>query len=209
MKLTREEARKRATGELVKVLIYVILYIVVGAILTAILEYIGGRVDYDTEGLVPYLRALLLVVFGYFAVKAVSSASFYATYASHEDVATAAAVRNAVFLIGLGAIVVAIIGATVGGATAVALAGFLAIVVGYATNQVLGQVVAGFFLVLIRPFKLVTDRVSTVGEEGHVEEIGIVYTKMIKDDKTIVLIPNASIVGSKIYILTEKMKQQS
>ncbi|MEM1927514.1 MAG: mechanosensitive ion channel [Acidilobaceae archaeon] len=207
MSLTREEARKRVGGELVKALIYIILYIIVGAIIAAIFATIKDIFGVDLTGLNPYINAALIIIFGYFVVKALSNAAFYATYASHEDIATAAAVRNAVFLVGMGAIVVVIIGAVVGGAAAVALAGFLAIVVGYATQQILSQVVAGFFLILIRPFKLVADRVNVVGEEGHVDEIGIVYTRMTKDDKTVVLIPNASIVGSKVYILTEKVKQ--
>ncbi|MEM1846695.1 MAG: mechanosensitive ion channel [Acidilobaceae archaeon] len=207
--MTREEAKTRTRNELIKALIYIILYIVTGAIITVILGIIRSVFNVDLTGLSPYVNAALLIIFGYFVIKAISNAAFYTTYSSHEDLATAAAVKNAVFLIGLGALIVAIVGAVVSGATAVALAGFLAIVIGYATQQVLSQVLAGFFLILIRPFKLVTDRVNVVGEEGYIEEVGVIYTKMNKDDKTVVLIPNTSLIGNKIYILTEKVKTES
>jgi small conductance mechanosensitive channel len=48
--------------------------------------------------------------------------------------------------------VAALAGAVSGGAAAAALGGFIGLVKGFATQQVLGQAVAGTFLLLARPF---------------------------------------------------------
>jgi small-conductance mechanosensitive channel len=48
----------------------------------------------------------------------------------------------------------AIAGGVAGGAAGVALGGFIGLVVGFASQQVLGQAVAGLFLLIARPFKI-------------------------------------------------------
>ncbi|MCX8196652.1 MAG: mechanosensitive ion channel family protein [Acidilobaceae archaeon] len=209
MALSREEASRRVRGELVAIAVLVILYIIVGALVSLLLFNLATieALAPTVSAVEPYVGILLLLIFGYLIIVRASRAAFYSIYARSEDLATAAAVRNAIFLLGIGALVVIIIGGAVGGTAALALAGFLAVAIGFATQQVLSQVLAGFFLVIIRPFKLLVDRVIVAGEEGYVQEINIVYTRLTKDDKTVVLIPNNALLGSKVYILTEKEKK--
>ncbi|MEM0027781.1 MAG: mechanosensitive ion channel, partial [Ignisphaera sp.] len=49
------------------------------------------------------------------------------------------------------------------------------------------------------------DAVVIAGEDGVVDDVATLFTTVIKADGTKVLIPNNSIVGSKIYL---KPKQQ-
>ncbi|MCS7106590.1 MAG: mechanosensitive ion channel family protein [Acidilobaceae archaeon] len=208
--LSKEQARSRVRGELVGIAVYVVLYIIVGALLSLLLSNVSAyfeELSPTVAAVEPYVGILLILIFGYLIVGRAANAAFYSIYARSEDVAVAAAVKNAIFLLGLGALVVIIIGGAVGGSAALALAGFLAVAIGFATQQVLSQVLAGFFLVIVRPFKLLVDRVIVAGEEGYVQEINVVYTRLTKDDKTIVLIPNSALLGNKVYILTEKERK--
>jgi len=78
-------------------------------------------------------------------------------------------------IIGIIAIIAAVVGAAVGGVGGLTIGGFLGIVVGFAMQQVTGQAVAGIFILAARPFK-VGDHVNILGEDGIVEDIGALFT---------------------------------
>jgi small-conductance mechanosensitive channel len=105
------------------------------------------------------------------------------------DHATAAAIKNIVKIIGIGAMVAAIAG---GAAAGIALGGFIGMVIGFASQQVLGQAISGLFLLISRPFRI-GNSVSLAGEDGIVDDIATLFTIIIKTDGTKVLIPNNSI----------------
>jgi len=46
------------------------------------------------------------------------------------------------------------IAAIAGGAAGVALGGFIGMVIGFASQQVLGQAISGLFILISRPFKI-------------------------------------------------------
>jgi len=74
-------------------------------------------------------------------------------------------------------------------------------------QQVAGQAVAGIFLLGARPFKI-GDHVNILGEDGIVEDITSLFTKIRKQDGTVVLIPSSSVIGNKIYLLLQKLTGQ-
>ena len=110
-------------------------------------------------------------------------------------------------IIGIIAIIAAVVGAAVGGVGGLTIGGFLGIVVGFAMQQVTGQAVAGIFILAARPFK-VGDHVNILGEDGIVEDIGALFTQVRKQDGTLVLIPSLSIISNKIYLLIKKLTGQ-
>ncbi len=122
-----------------------------------------------------------------------------------EDVAKA--FRNVFLLIGVGALITTIAGEVGGGLAGVSVGGFLGIVIGFATQQVMGQAVAGLFLLIARPMKI-NDLVTLLGDTGIVTDISILFTELLKDDGTRVLIPNNMILGNKIYVLPKKPDSQ-
>lgn len=154
---------------------------------------------------VPYINILLALAFGYEIVSAFANVMYWSLRMRYAH-STAAAVRSMVRLIGLGAMVAAIAGGVAGGAAGVALGGFLALVIGFATQQVLGQAIAGLYILLARPFKH-GDVVNIGGDQGPVTDITTLFTIIDKGDQ-IALIPNNSIVGSKIYIIKPKQTSQ-
>ncbi len=71
-------------------------------------------------------------------------------------------------------------------------AGFLGIVVGLAARQTLGSVIAGFVLMLSRPFA-VGDWVEVAGHEGIVTSITIMSTRIQNVDGESVYLPNDAV----------------
>ncbi|MEM0048086.1 MAG: mechanosensitive ion channel [Ignisphaera sp.] len=201
--LSTSEIVKKTSAALVSVVLYVVLYVLVSALahylMTGLLPRYGIAVaDYEV-----YVQILLALAFGYMIVNGVATFFYWSTRAKY-DHPTAAAIRNVVRIIGVGAMVAAIAGGVAGGAAGVALGGFLGMVIGFASQQVLGQAIAGLFLLISRPFRI-GDAVVIAGEDGVVDDVATLFTTVIKADGTKVLIPNNSIVGSKIYL---KPKQQ-
>ncbi|MEM1655421.1 MAG: mechanosensitive ion channel [Nitrososphaerota archaeon] len=108
---------------------------------------------------------------------------------------TAAAIRNVVRFMGIGGMLAAI----AGGAAGVTLGSFIGMVIGFASQQVLGQTMAGLFLLIARPSKI-GDSMIIAGEEGVVEDITTLFTMLSKADGIKVLIPNNAIIGEKILL---------
>ncbi|MDI9645544.1 MAG: mechanosensitive ion channel family protein [Archaeoglobales archaeon] len=146
-----------------------------------------------------YVYIIVLLFLGWLIVSSVASL-FYTLTAPKYGISTAAAVKSLVRILGLGALIAGIAGGVAGGAAGVALGGFIGIVIGFATQQVLGQAVAGLFILLARPFK-VGDIVDVAGEsEVKVADISTLFTTVKRKDEMEVLIPNTMIIGQKIVI---------
>lgn len=147
---------------------------------------------------VPYAVIMLSLAFGYLVLNSLTS-MLYWSLRSRYDHGQAAAVRSMIRIVGLGALVSAIAGGVAGGAAGVALGGFMGMVVGFASQQVLGQAIAGLFILLARPFKI-DDVVVLAGEEGTVSDVAVLFTMLTKPDGTKVLVPNNAIIGGKIFV---------
>jgi small-conductance mechanosensitive channel len=200
--LSASEIAKRTSAAIARVVVIVVLYVLVSAavhyLMATLLPGYGIAVaDYEV-----YAQLLLALLFGYLIVSGIAT-FFYWTTRARYDHSTAAAIRNVVRIVGVGAMVAAIAGGVAGGAAGVALGGFLGIVIGFASQQVLGQAIAGLFLLIARPFKI-NDAVVVAGEDGVVEDVATLFTTVIKADGTRVLIPNNAIIGSKIYLKPKK-----
>ncbi|MEF8771931.1 mechanosensitive ion channel family protein [Halodesulfurarchaeum sp.] len=82
-------------------------------------------------------------------------------------------------------------------------AGFLGIVAGLAAQQTLGSLIAGFVLMLSRPFEI-GDWVEIGDNEGIVTEITIVNTRLENYDGELIALPNDLVGNSKIVNRTKK-----
>jgi len=115
-----------------------------------------------------YAQIPLALAFGYLIVSAVAKFFYWSTIDKYGH-STAATARNVVRIVGIGAMVAAIAGGTAG----VALGGFLGMVVGFASQQVLGRAIAGPFLLMARPFKI---------GDGVVDDAVTLFTRVVKAD---------------------------
>ena len=82
-------------------------------------------------------------------------------------------------------------------------AGFLGIVVGMAARQTLGSLLAGFVLMLSRPFDI-GDWVEIADEEGIVTDVTIFTTRIQTFDGKYVMIPNDTVTGSVVRNLRRR-----
>jgi small-conductance mechanosensitive channel len=73
-----------------------------------------------------------------------------------------------------------------------ASAGVIAIVVGFAAQQVFSNVISGVFIAVFKPFR-VGDRITVKGEYGTVEDITLRHTVIRTWKNEYVIIPNAKI----------------
>lgn len=195
---SKSEIARKISASLFRVFAAVVLYVVVAAVsqwlFTSFLPAYGISIaDY-----LGYVQILVAVGLGYFIVNSVARFIYWSMRMRHAH-STAAAVMNITKIIGVGALVAAIAGGVAGGAAGVALGGFIGLIVGFASQQVLGQAMAGLFVLLTRPLKI-GDTVVIGGDEGVVEDVSTLFTTIVKTDGVKVLIPNNSILGAKIYI---------
>ncbi len=73
----------------------------------------------------------------------------------------------------------------------------LAVIVGLASQQVLGNFIAGLVIALTQPVRI-GDRVSYAGFEGVVEEIGMTYTFIRTPDLRRLVVPNSKLASDTI-----------
>jgi hypothetical protein len=85
-----------------------------------------------------YVDILLTLFFGWQIVKAFADVVAWPVAKKHVE-AAGKAVSNLMKLLGIGALVAALAGAVPGGPAAAALGGFIGLVIGFATQRVLGQ----------------------------------------------------------------------
>ncbi len=176
---------------------WIIAYVVVMAAIQFLFSYVANIykqiMDYKI-----YVDILLSLFFGWQIVKAF--ADIIALPVAKKQGETAGkAVSNLVKLIGIGALVASIAGAVSGGPAAAALGGFIGLVIGFATQQVLGQAVAGTFLLLARPFKI-GDKIVGAGQEGVIEDINAMFTVLRDAEGNKILVPNNKLVGDILKI---------
>jgi small-conductance mechanosensitive channel len=88
------------------------------------------------------------------------------------------------------------------GETMLASAGLVSLVIGLAAQNTLGNLVAGFSLLLYRPFAIgdVLTLNTPMGKEtGTVKEFTLGYTKLMTDDGRWIIVPN-SVIASNIIV---------
>lgn len=189
----------------------VILYAIILSVILGILQWFFTQgVDilvnatklegfYIIRDYAVYIYIIVLLLAGWLIVNAVAQ-MFYAMLKPRYGVSTASAVRSMIRILGLGALLAGIAGGVAGGAAGVALGGFIGLVIGFAVQQVLGQSIAGMFILLARPFKI-NDIIDVAGEsEVRVKDITALYTIVTRKDGLEVLIPSNMIIGGKIII---------
>jgi small-conductance mechanosensitive channel len=71
------------------------------------------------------------------------------------------------------------------------------LVIGFASQRTIGNVVAGILIAITQPLRL-GDRVTVEGTEGIVEEIGLTYTWLRMRDNDRLVVPNEKLASESI-----------
>ncbi len=149
----------------------------------------------------PYLRffnAAIILVAGYFIVGEVGK-MVYAYMRSFADHSSAATVQNIARIVGFGVLLAVLASVfSIDPAAALTLGGFGGLVVGFATQTLLGNTIAGIFVLITRPFTF-GDTVTIAGNTGVIKEIRIMHLHLDSlDGKKDILIPNSLILSQII-----------
>lgn len=82
----------------------------------------------------------------------------------------------------------------------------LGVIIGFASQQTLGNFVAGLLIAITQPVRL-GDRVQYGGESGVVEEIGLTYTMIRTRDRARIVVPNNKLVSDTIRNSTIRSRE--
>lgn len=89
----------------------------------------------------------------------------------------------------------------------IAVLSVFGLAVSLAVQNSLSNIAGGIQLLTSKPFK-VGDYVQAGGMEGHVREIGIIYTRIATWDNKLIQIPNSQISGEKIVNYTAEPERR-
>lgn len=145
-----------------------------------------------------YVQIAEIVILGYFFVETVSDVVYRITADNLGE--TAHSIK--IFIRITSAIIIAAIIITYlsrDPIVAAAITTITGLVVGFASQSLIGNLIAGLYLAITRPFK-VGDKISVFGNTGVIYEIGLLYSRLLSDTADIVIASNNSLVSATIII---------
>lgn len=190
-KLDKSSPEKKGRS-LIKSLTTMIIVVTAVAIASS---FIGQLLDprYST-----FLNVGVVATIGYFVINSVANVFYQLSY----DALTKNAEIIRILIRIVGAIIVIsiiisylsedpIIAASIGTITG--------IVIGFASQNVIGNLISGLYLAITRPFRI-GDKATVFGNTGIIVDIGLLYTRLRNDEGHIILAPNLSMVSTTIII---------
>ena len=196
VKLDKSIEEPKRNNSLIKTMIILVAVIAVVIVVEVLLEYkLHGR--YKT-----ILRIAEVVAVGYFASTTISNACYKLTFSFLGK--NAEALRVLIRIVGAIIIIAIIISyLSQDPLVATSIGTVTAIVIGFASQNILGNIIAGLYLAVTRPFKM-GDRVSVFGNTGIVFDIGLLYSKLKSDEGDVIIAPNLSMISTTVVIRTSR-----
>jgi small conductance mechanosensitive channel len=146
-----------------------------------------------------YVQAAEVAIIGYIVLETVSKVSYKLTLpgSSLENVR---AIRSLIRIIGTIIIVASIISILVQNPiVAASISTISALVVGFAAQNILANMISGLYLSIVRPFKI-GDRITISNNSGIIYDVELLYTRLLTENGDIVLVPSSSMVSSTITL---------
>ncbi len=144
------------------------------------------------------LQSLEVALIGYFVIEVVSNAFRDLTIDYLKD--TSNSIRILMRILGAVIIIAIIITYLRHDPIIAASIGTIsALVVGFASQNILGNIIAGLYLAIIRPFKI-GEEITAFNSTGIIFDIGLISTKLMTNDNKTVLIPNTSMLTTTIVL---------
>ncbi|MFZ0510518.1 MAG: mechanosensitive ion channel domain-containing protein [Candidatus Nitrosopolaris sp.] len=140
------------------------------------------------------------VMIGYFVMEIISNSAFRLTTAAGQSNQTAKSIRSLIRILGAIVIIAIVISfLSENPALAASIGAISGIVVGFAAQNVIGNMIAGLYLILNRPFKI-DHRITVLGNSGKVSDIGLLYSRLLMDTGDNVLVPNSLLITTSIIL---------
>jgi small conductance mechanosensitive channel len=176
------------------------------AIILAVTTYILEPVVHTLY--LRYLQVAEVAVVGFLAIHTISkiSYSFSLTYSEQ----TAKSIRGLIRIAGAIILIAFVISyLSHDPILAASISTISGLVIGFAASNLIGNVIAGTYLAITRPFRI-GDRIKVFDEDGRVSDIGLIHTRLLLDNGDEMLASNSSMVTTNIILRKkedEKEKQ--
>ena len=151
-----------------------------------------------------YSQGAQVAIVGYLVIEIISNTAFKLSIAAQQSGQTAKSIRSLIRIIGaivITAIVVSYLSQNA--AIAASIGTISGLVVGFASQNLLGNMIAGMYLALTRPFKI-GDMITVFGNSGKVYDIGLLNCELLMKNGNIVRAPSSSLLTTPIIILRMK-----
>ncbi|MEM1559687.1 MAG: mechanosensitive ion channel [Candidatus Bathyarchaeia archaeon] len=203
MSASREEnVSKMFATAVAKLILTIALFIIFSAIIQYLAVDFLPRFGIDISPYKIYVDIPVSLLFGYLIVQRFSTVIYWSLRAKYTH-PVAASVKSIIRIIGIGVMVSVISGALTNPTAGVALGGFIGMVVGFASQNVLSQVLSGLFILIARPIAI-GEVVELGGVKGVVEDVSTLFTWIRADDGRLILIPNNTVIGQRIVKYQQK-----
>lgn len=176
--------------------------------LTALEQFIQKVIDWATTAGIKIVIALILWFIFFKLINFLNKRITKKLLKKKTD-KTLTKVVNYVIIVGLKILVVICLLGYVGIETT-SISAVLASVgvgVGMALNGALSNFAGGLLIIVTRPFR-VDDYIKALDEEGTVEDIHIIYTKLRTIDNRVIYLPNGSLSSASIVNYSEKEQRR-
>ncbi|PIN72973.1 hypothetical protein COV22_01775 [Candidatus Woesearchaeota archaeon CG10_big_fil_rev_8_21_14_0_10_47_5] len=155
-----------------------------------------------------YLFAAIMVIAGFFIIRLVNNALARLFDRTEFDPTLEIFTQKAVGFVLLVTLVLVVLGNLgVNVSAFIAGLGIAGFIIGFATRDVLSNLAAGIFLLIIKPFK-VGDIVETAGIKGRVKEISIATCRIISEEGEYIIVPNSKVWGAPIKNLSRLKRKK-
>jgi small conductance mechanosensitive channel len=174
-------------------------------ILGAILALTLSITTFLLKPLVPndyliYTQIAQIAIMGCFVIEIVGNTAFKIALAAQRSGQTAKSIRSLMRIVG--SVALAAIAASYlsqNPILAASIATISAIVVGFAAQNLIGNMIAGMYLAIIRPFKI-GDKITVFGNTGRVYEIGLLLCELLMENGDTVRVPSSSLLTTSIIL---------
>jgi small-conductance mechanosensitive channel len=160
-------------------------------------------IQYFLKSIIPnnylmLLQSIHISIVGYFIIEIISNAFHDLTYDYLKD--TSKSIKILMRILGVIVIIAIIISYLSNDPIVAASIGTISgLVVGFASQNIIGNIIAGLYLSILRPFRL-GDEITAFSNTGVIYDIGLITTKLYTNDNKIVLVPNSSMVTTTIVL---------
>ena len=147
-----------------------------------------------------YFQSLQVSIAGYLVIEIIANTAFRLVITAQQSDQTASSLRSLIRILG-GIVVAAIVLSFLSqnAAVAASIGTLSALVIGFASQNLLGNMIAGMYLSLTRPFKI-DDVITVFGNSGKVRDIGLLNCELLMSNGDIMRAPSSSLLTSPVII---------
>jgi len=187
--VNNSEKKQRSLFKSITIMfVAIIIVVVTGSLIEQFLEPRYG----------PYLKIGVVAVIGYFVINSLANVFYKLSYDALKS--SAEIIRILIRIIGAIVVISVIISyLSQDPIIATSIGTITAIVIGFASQNVLGNLISGLYLAITRPFRI-GEKVTVFGNTGVIYDIGLLYSRLRTEDGDIILAPNTSMITTTIII---------